>query len=497
MFTKECLIQIIECLKNDKLSLRKCLFVNRSWCEIAANILWKNIFEGIYFDVKECPKHVPLVIIGTLISCFSKESKELLVRNGILIPTPTSEPMFDYISLSTTLSIDVINILIEVSLTNNQENTLQNFNFKKRLLLQEFLRHFMIKKQGYPLITLRYSKFQDIPFIEFPGAEIRLSGLSTFCCDSNLDTKFFHQLSQICQTIRSLTIKFEGKVLNVSDGLKDLISSQKCLRFLILSVVYEQVGKDWENITVALEKHHDTLKRLRILSQYTPSSFIASFNNIEELSEVSFQSNFDGVLQSARFPNLQTLKLKSSSEYEIENLKNFLDNNGNNLKVLELDCLRVDESIKSSIVPFCPNLTRLCVIFKQSELLTLRNILGGCLCLESITVWCGGDYLDEVQMFDVIVRYSEDNFHELKIYNNEQSSLRSGDLRSFFQNWRNRGKPVLTLISAQGDPIKEHFGFETKINLVETIEEYKKLGVIKYGFMSSLYFLEIAKFQIQ
>ena|SRR6266511_3909650 len=75
--------------------------------------------------------------------------------------------------------------------------------------------------------------------------------------------------------------------------------------------------------------------------------------------------------------------------------------------------------------------------------------------------------------------------------------LSSGVLRSFFQNWRNRGKPVLILISARDDSIKEHFGFETKINLVETIEEYKKLGVIKYGFMSSLYFLEIAKFQIQ
>ncbi len=39
----DCLNEIIEYLKEDKISLRTCLLVNRLWCTVAVKILWKNI----------------------------------------------------------------------------------------------------------------------------------------------------------------------------------------------------------------------------------------------------------------------------------------------------------------------------------------------------------------------------------------------------------------------------------------------------------------------
>ena len=39
----DCLNEIFEYLKDDKVTLRSCLLVNRLWCEVSVRILWKSI----------------------------------------------------------------------------------------------------------------------------------------------------------------------------------------------------------------------------------------------------------------------------------------------------------------------------------------------------------------------------------------------------------------------------------------------------------------------
>ncbi|PKC70474.1 hypothetical protein RhiirA1_414369, partial [Rhizophagus irregularis] len=64
-----------------------------------------------------------------------------------------------------------------------------------------FMKQTTMKKLTY------YSDFYDrnIPnFINFSGAKDCLKNLSELACGSNVHSKFFYQLSQICHHIQSL-----------------------------------------------------------------------------------------------------------------------------------------------------------------------------------------------------------------------------------------------------------------------------------------------------
>src|SRR6266542_6474526 len=92
----DCLNEIFEYLEEDKITLRKCLLVNRLWCKIAVRILWRDVWNFQYrMDFNPYRTHVPQAITSTLINCLPDESKELLNKNGIFISTPTSKsPLF-------------------------------------------------------------------------------------------------------------------------------------------------------------------------------------------------------------------------------------------------------------------------------------------------------------------------------------------------------------------------------------------------------------------
>src|SRR2546430_17421555 len=88
----DCLIKILECLEEDRVALHSCLLVNRLWCRISVEILWRNIdFEH----------NISLQILRTLITCLPNESKDLL---GVSTSTSKS-PLFNYASFCKVISI--------------------------------------------------------------------------------------------------------------------------------------------------------------------------------------------------------------------------------------------------------------------------------------------------------------------------------------------------------------------------------------------------------
>ena len=108
----DCLNGIFEYLEEDEATLRSCLLVNRLWCEVSVRILWKCIRN-----------------YSTLIACLPNESKEILYNNGIIIPTSTSPPMFNYAAFCKVLSINKrVDYMIERLLTqqSNPERSLNN-----------------------------------------------------------------------------------------------------------------------------------------------------------------------------------------------------------------------------------------------------------------------------------------------------------------------------------------------------------------------------------
>src|SRR6185369_16833951 len=90
----ECLREIIEALQDDMKTLHSCLFVNKVWCHIAVEILWKDTWKFCRHYRKNNKESS---ILSTLISCFSNDSKNYLLSSGIVIKKLTSRsPLFDY-----------------------------------------------------------------------------------------------------------------------------------------------------------------------------------------------------------------------------------------------------------------------------------------------------------------------------------------------------------------------------------------------------------------
>src|SRR5436190_2236261 len=209
----DCINEILECLEDDKLTLRSCLLVNRLWCEIAVKILWGNIHNYSTSNIR------------TLITCLPNESKEILRRSEIIIPTPTSKPpMFNYAAFCKVLSINHVNYKVSQLLQS------QNLNDNRNTVTQEMHKLFM--KQISSLKTLSFFQNHLVTFTTYPGAEDCLKNLSKLSCYSNNCPEFFYQLSQICHNIQTLYIEFRDVV---SNGLTDLISVQKNLKHLDLS----------------------------------------------------------------------------------------------------------------------------------------------------------------------------------------------------------------------------------------------------------------------
>src|SRR4051812_47347256 len=95
----DCLNEIFEYLKDDKVSLHSCLLVNHLWCEVSVRILWRDVCKyNKSYD--------------TLISCLPNESKEILSKNGIIIQT-SKPPMFNYAGFCKVISTIMVYYQVE------------------------------------------------------------------------------------------------------------------------------------------------------------------------------------------------------------------------------------------------------------------------------------------------------------------------------------------------------------------------------------------------
>ena len=476
----DCLNGIFEYLQEDKAALRSCLLVNRLWCEVSVQILWTNIQN-----------------YNTLIACLPHESKEFLHKNEIIILAPTSKPpLFNYVAFIKSLSIKETNIKIENLLKNHQPemattstitlpiSSNSSYIDKITLVKQEIFKMFMnqisLKSLKFnDLICLSNISFSNIPFITYPGAIGCLRNLSELTCDTDIDSEFFCQMSQICHNLQSLKIIIRDIV---SDGLTNLISFQQNLRYLYLSNFSE--SGNWARIISSITKLADNLIKLYIDGgeHFISLSFIASFTNLQKLSLSSNHHEDFKTLQYVAFPQLQILKFKYQCPNH-EYFNKFLEINGNNLKTIQL-CnnllnyyLLNNNLLNLAVAKFCPNLKSLFTLFYNDEIDTLKLILISCQQLERIKVWYSDDNLNEDELLEVVAKYSPKTFRELEIVASPFSRPRSflEGIETFFTSWSNH-IPQKSLSLIIKDPQNR---FKVKKEIMEVIEEFQKLGIIK------------------
>ncbi|RIA88173.1 hypothetical protein C1645_256011 [Glomus cerebriforme] len=468
----DCLNEILECLEEDKITLRSCLLVNRLWCKLTVKILWRNIWSFKYvFPYQQFEQHrlkIESSILSTLISCLPNESKEILHKNEIPISTPTSNsPIFNYASFCKILPIcEIVEVIESVlkSKTNENETSITS-NGKIRLVAEEIIK--MFTNQIYSLKKL---SIPNNTFTCIPETTDNFKNLSELRCCSDLHSN----LSQSCHNLRTLTIDLRRVV---SNELKELISSQNKLKNLNL-VAYD--GNDWTNlIPVLTKKRFNTLTTLHLYSDNDLSlSFVSSFINLQEFKYSFIHGNFLNnfwVLQHVSLPKLQILKMIPFQSPRPEYVVKFLENNGKNLK--EFHIAEIDNALNLSIPKFCPKLEKLFTVFDQDELYILKNIFKTCQNLESIKIWSGERYLSEKQVLETVATCSPKNFYELKIYNDSDSEVTPEDLESFFTTWKNR-TPLksLNLII-----IKDYNFNSLEVNKenMKIIEKYTDLGIIE------------------
>ena len=115
-------------------------------------------------------------------------------------------------------------------------------------------------------------------------------------------------------------------------------------------------------------------------------------------------------------------------------------------------------------------------IFKEDELFFLEDIFNSCQSLETIKVWCGERYLNEIRLLKVVAKYSPKRFYELRIYFADDSfEFFSEELEPVLISWANRIPqiPLSLLIVNSSDHVK------VKRDSMKVLENFKRLGVIK------------------
>ncbi|RIA90621.1 hypothetical protein C1645_823155 [Glomus cerebriforme] len=345
----DCLNEIFEYLEKNIVTLHSCLLVNRLWCKVSVRILWRDIWKS----------YIPSRILNTLIACLPNESKNLLRKNGIFISTPTLKyPLFNYASFCKVLPINEIYLTIDDFLKIENFNTpISLLRVRNHVMTQEIFKMLMsqitsLKEITYYLNVHDESISNNINFIYFPGTKECLTNLSELNCGSNINSEFFYQLSKICCNIQSLIIGFG---YNISNGLKDLISSQNNLKYLSLIQYY--CSADWLDIIPSFTKHSNTLIKLKIngRNKYGSLSFIAAFKNLQELDLLGCCTSQEfEVLQYVIFSKLQNLKFSRECP-KIEMLIKFLEINGKNLKEFHVpNSLHLLDLLDINIL--CPNL---------------------------------------------------------------------------------------------------------------------------------------------
>ena len=312
----DCLNEIFRRL-NDRRSLHSCLLVNRLWCQVSVQILWKTFLN-----------------FNTLIACLPDESKEILRNNEIIISTPTpNPPTFDYVSFVRRLSIDKISVEIHKIMP-------YSFHNHRRILAQELFKAFTSIKR-----LIFHTKSADYLAVTLARNTSLLEGLVTLDCSSDLN-KLFTNLDG-CRNLRSLIVKTKG---HISGALGNLISAQQHLEHLEF-----RGTNDLRILIPSIKEVSDTLTILKFdvpTVLWEPLTFLSGMNLQVLILVFEDGENFRN-FEDVTLPQLRVLKLQDRCPSR-ECMIRFLEKNGGNLEVLSINL--VDCLSSSDIIILCPNI---------------------------------------------------------------------------------------------------------------------------------------------
>ncbi|GBC06619.1 hypothetical protein RclHR1_06980003 [Rhizophagus clarus] len=465
--------------------------VNRLWCRTVVPILWKNpwSYGGINYSKKNC-------LFTIISSYFSDDTKELLMKEGSLVPQKL--PLFDYLSFCR--SIDVITIgniiLIGYCSANNQSN----------------LQAGSLEREFYDLFTRKCSvlKYLDMRLIDqvttyyFPQDAFHFGSLYELKCDTYDDPSYFNEIARTSQYIQRLTVA--GSKSNL--GIVKLIEAQKNLKYFEWresSQMCHRKAYSYNEILLALKKSANTINHLKLYFRYVGHmsvwlcpklQLLPKLPKLKSLIINDFRYFDENQLKTCVFHDLEIFK---ACYYNLKACSILIQNNGKGLKKiflgtnkrffmrnfdLELDEYNFNFHFSDDSLIFirkvyenCPLIKYLSLIFTPSKdhFNELENLLKICQHLKILLI--KNIYINEVKtekkilengknLLKALINSAPTNLREIRICYNCKFSLET--LEEFFKNWKGASLSIIT-----SSPIykEEHY-----MNL---INKYKNIGVIR------------------
>ncbi|PKC06862.1 hypothetical protein RhiirA5_501071 [Rhizophagus irregularis] len=372
MLNKDILYLIFEELQdNEKILLRSCIFVNKTWCETSIPILWRDPWKCLKRDKEKS-------LINVLISQLSEDSRNILKKRKLLKKSYRHQkPLFNYISFCRHLNLEVIQRMIF--------NNYRSYKKSKISLIQKEIFNLLINENMK--ITHLYipNKF-DYQINLIPGIKRCFSEIEFLRCNTSINDKVMAGISLV--------------------NLKTLYLDNDYYRIL-------------------------------------------TGNYLENLS-------------------LHRLKILTASRVPINTLTNLIENTNGHLTEIIIEYVSHDNISNKKIIQViyqnCPNLKYLKLLFRNSNIIELENLLINCKYLEGLfIIGSSADAFDWDKLFEILTKSSPISLFKFKIYSYIPPKLDS--LKLFLDNWKNRF-PMLLQVGRMKD---------TK----DLVEKYKEVGIIK------------------
>jgi hypothetical protein len=166
--------------------------------------------------------------------------------------------------------------------------------------------------------------------------------------------------------------------------------------------------------------------------------------------------------------SLHFLQILKASRVPVNTLTNIIENTNGHLIEIKIEYISHDginnKRIIQAIYQNCPNLKYLKLLFRNSNIIELENLLINCQQLEGLfVIGSTVDVFDWDKLFETLTKSSPISLFKFKVYSYLPPKLES--LKLFFDNWKNRN-PMLLQVSRMK-------------NTEDLVEKYKAEGIIK------------------
>ncbi|GBB87122.1 hypothetical protein RclHR1_13580002 [Rhizophagus clarus] len=473
----DCIIHIINELRNDKKTLYSCLLVNKKWCNIVVPILWKYHPWNIYGSKRK--------LYNIILSFLPSTTKNILLNIEIKLPSTilTKPPLFNYLSYCEFPEPEDIDGIINMILG--------------RFVNVEDDKYFLLEQEVYKLFVNNCKDFKNLtwktcqPLTSFPGASTCFSQLHSLSIDPDYaNSNSLYEMSKICKGLYILSIYNCSKD---HQGLVSLIDAQKNLEKL--NIYHNDINRrgNCQELSKALARKGDTIKELHLdLVNNIPSSFLISLKNLKRIeiyNHETFEETREEIselrqyLAISEFPNLEFFNAKGITCFEefsllIKKTRGDLLHFLIDIKTGELFIKNTGALIKEISI-HCPNIKILYTFIESKDFIHVQSLLLNCSKLQELRFYSlnnssnDDDDDDNVgdELLDILSSINLISLNNILL--SEDWGYSIGALERFFESFREKN-----LLSFN---ILHHRNFYITDNHKEIIRKYVHEGVIRYS----------------